>query len=74
MFNFLLPPKQSGMVATFCMRGRHTIVIDNIKSVEMKPDISTGNYTGYTIEWEDIWKKPDLFSLSIPDIVAVKVG
>ena len=73
MFKFLLPPVQPGKVATFYMKGGHTIVIGNIKSVEMKRDMTTGNYAGYTIEWEDVNKKPALFSLSIPDIVAVKV-
>lgn len=73
MFDFLSPPKQVGTVATFYMRGGQTIVIGNIKGVELTRDRATGSYTGYTIEWEDISKKPALFSMSIPDIVAVKV-
>jgi len=73
MFNFLLPPKQSGQVAAFYMKGGHVIVIDNIKKLEMTRDNTTGGYSGYSIDWLDVSKKPALFSLSIPDIVAVKV-
>lgn len=36
-------------------------------------DNTTGGYAGYSIDWQDVSKKPALFSLSIPDIVAVKV-
>ena len=74
MSNFLLPKSDQGMVATFYMKGGHVIQIDNVKSVELKRDSSTGSYSGYTIEWQDPDKRPALFSLSIPDIVAVKVG
>jgi hypothetical protein len=73
VFKFLMPPDKPGKVATFYMKGGHAIVVGNIKSVEMRRDATTGSYSGYSIEWEDVEKKPALFTLSIPDIVAVKV-
>lgn len=59
--------------ATFYMRGGHTITVGNVESVELTRDATTGGYAGYTIKWEDPTIAPELFSLSIPDIVAVSV-
>lgn len=59
-------------VATFYMKGNHIITVDGVKEVTMTRDHKMGSYAGYTIEWEDGYK-PSLFSLSIPEIVAVKV-
>jgi hypothetical protein len=58
--------------ATFYMKGGHAIEVGNIKSVELTRD-ADGSYKGYTIEWADTSKSPGLFSMSIPDIVAVMV-
>lgn len=59
--------------ATFYMRGGHEITLGNLKNVEMNRDTSIGSYSGYTLEWIDGAKAPRMFSLSIPDIVAVIV-
>jgi len=55
---------------TFHMRGGHTIVTTGVKEITMRRDNASGAYAGYEITWEE-GRKPLLFSLSIPDIVAV---
>lgn len=58
--------------AVFYMKGGHVLTVKGVKEVSMTRDNQTGGYAGYTIEWED-GHKPALFSLSIPEIVAVEV-
>lgn len=64
---------ETNLTAHFYMRGNHCIVVDNFKSVEMTRDSNTGGYSAYKIEWISGQKTPSLFTLSIPDIVAVVV-
>jgi hypothetical protein len=73
MFNSLPPKPPPGKVATFYMKGGHVITVGNVEKVTMIRDDSTGTYSGYTIKWLDVDKAPLLFSLSVPDIVAVHV-
>lgn len=58
------------MRVVFYMRGGHIVTAPNVEKMEMTRDTSTGKYSGYSITWEDN-KGPALFTLSIPDIVAV---
>jgi hypothetical protein len=53
------------------MIGGLVVIAENVKKVAMIRDQTTGKYRGYDIEFEE-GKAPYLFSLSIPDIVAVK--
>ena len=59
------------LTVVFYMRGGHRVVARDVKSVEMTRDSETGSYSGYTLEWNESAKRPPLFTLSIPDIVAV---
>ena len=59
--------------ATFYLRGNHEITLDNIGSVTMTRDNETGSYAAYTIEWFDQSRAPHMFTMSLPDIVAVRV-
>ena len=59
------------MIVKFYMRGGHAIIVDGVEELTMTRDPSgTGAYGSYRITWED-GKQPKLFTLSIPDIVAV---
>lgn len=64
--------KSKPLQATFYMRGGHQIVTGNVKSVSMTSN-PEGGYSAYSIKWLDAAKAPNMFSLSIPDIVAVVV-
>lgn len=59
------------MIAVFYMRGGHVIEVGNVESVSMESNSQTGSYNGYSIVWKDKTLSPKLFTLSIPDIVAV---
>lgn len=59
------------MNVTFYLRGGHEIKLSGISSVEMQRDMSTGYYRGYDIKWSNPDDAPRLFTMSIPDIVAV---
>jgi hypothetical protein len=64
-------PKSSQ--ATFFMRGGQTVAIGNVKSVSMTRELGTGQYSAYEIEWANPKVAPLMFTLSIPDIIAVIV-
>jgi len=59
------------LTVRFYMRGGHVVTATRVKSVEMTRDNSTGSYSGYTLEWNDPKDRPSMFTVSIPDIVAV---
>lgn len=54
----------------FYMRGGHVVDAIGVKKLTMNRH-PEGGYLGYTIEWMYPETSPDLFTLSIPDIVAV---
>lgn len=58
------------MTLKFYMKGGHVIVAKRVKAFAASSDVSTGDSDGYKIEWED-GRKPRVFSLSSPDIVAI---
>jgi hypothetical protein len=60
-------------IATFYMRAGHVIEIDNVKDVTLERVLEDGSYRSYSITWVVPSNAPALFSLSIKDIVAVKV-
>jgi hypothetical protein len=55
---------------TFYMRGGHEVKISFVDTVELDRDPTTGGYTKYLITWHDGYA-PELFTLSLKDIVAV---
>lgn len=59
----------NGKTYLFYMRGGHCIGAYNVKCLTMHSD-NEGSFCGYKIEWVE-GKKPEFFSLSLPDIVAV---
>jgi len=60
----------ANLTVTFYMRGGHAVVANNVSEVEMTRNTTDGTYTGYTLSWNE-GKRPAMFTLSIPDIVAV---
>jgi hypothetical protein len=58
--------------AVFYMKGGHVLTVRGVKEVTMTRDTVTGSYSGYNIKWEE-GHAPSLFTMSIPDIVAVEV-
>lgn len=58
------------MTLKFYMKGGHVIVTKYVKTFTATHDRATGYYTGYEIVWED-GRNPKLFSLCLPDIVAI---
>lgn len=63
-------PDETRLEVSFYMKGGHTITAGPVVKVEMTRHMVEGNYTGYSIQWED-GKEPPFFTLSIPDIIAV---
>lgn len=58
------------MTLKFYMKGGHVIVAKHVKAFSASSHNATGQFVGYKLEWED-GKKPEFFSLSLPDIVAI---
>lgn len=58
------------MIVKFYMKGGHVVTASGVEKVEMTRDNTTGSYSGYTIKWEE-GHSPRLFTLSVPDIIAV---
>jgi len=63
-------PKMKLLTVTFYMKGGHQVVAKYAKNVKMTRDSGTGAYSGYEVEFEP-GHHPSLFTVSIPDIVAV---
>lgn len=61
----------ANLTVTFYMRAGHAVSTHGVNKVEMTRDSTTGSYAGYTLEWNE-GKQPAMFTLSIPDIVAVR--
>ena len=59
------------LTASFYMRGGQIITIGNVKKVEMTREGSTGQYSAYSSEWTNPKLAPNMFTMSIPDIIAV---
>jgi hypothetical protein len=55
----------------FYMKGGHVVTATGVKEVKMTRDTTTGAYIGYEVKWCWPESSPELFTLSIPDIVAV---
>lgn len=55
----------------FFMKGGHIIKAPDVTDVTMKRDNTTGAYIGYDLTWANPKNAPKMFTLSIPDIVAV---
>jgi hypothetical protein len=73
MFKFFLKgfaPKEDTMTVNFHMRNGSIVQAHGVTKVEMTRESSTGQYSGYQLEWAK-GSSPRLFTLSIPDIVAV---
>lgn len=66
------PPQEKPLVAHFYMRSGQIITVGNVKSVKVGR-AGTGQYDSYQIEWVNPALAPNLFTLSIPDIIAVIV-
>lgn len=58
------------MRVTFYMMGGHKVTTDHVKKITMGRNFETGKYNSYSIEWA-MSANNDLFSLSVPDVVAV---
>jgi hypothetical protein len=54
----------------FYMQGGHVVEAIGVKKLTMSRDPG-GGYSAYTIEWMWPDSSPELFTLSVPDIVAV---
>lgn len=54
----------------FHMRSGSTVTAEYVETVEMTRRPETGDYAGYRLEFEK-GRAPRLFTVSIPDIVAV---
>jgi hypothetical protein len=73
MFKFFLKgfaPKVDTMTVHFHMRNGSIVRAYGVTNVEMTRESSTGSYSAYSIEWAK-GRSMRLFTLSIPDIVAV---
>lgn len=73
MFSFwkkVTEPKEDTMTVHFHMRNGSIVRAHGVTKVEMTRESSTGQYSGYSIEWAE-GCQPKMFTLSISDIVAV---
>jgi hypothetical protein len=73
MFEFFpkpAAPKEDTMTVHFHMRNGSVVEAHGVTNVEMTRENSTGQYSAYSIEWAK-GRSMRLFTLSIPDIVAV---
>lgn len=63
-------PKEETMTVHFHMRNGSVVRTHGVTKVEMTREGSSGQYSAYSIEWVK-GAAPRMFTLSIPDIVAV---
>jgi len=71
LLNLLNPFANRGKTYVFHMHGGQSIRVPNVVELTMKSD-NAGTFVGYQIKWAD-GRKPEFFSLSLPDISAVTV-
>lgn len=71
LLNLLNPFANRGRTYIFHMSGGQSIRVPHVTELTMKGD-HVGKFVGYNIKWAD-GRKPEFFSLSLPDIIAVTV-